>query len=99
MLSRTDVAARYTLTGDRVASPGKFEGEPWYVVALWDLVLDGAADGETWDGPDNDDLTAWFRVDDEMRAACGLDGSHSWIAVWERGDGFVCHELSTEGPK
>lgn len=63
MMTKADVAAEYTLT-DRgtVSSPGKFEGEPWYVVALWGLVLDGGADMETGEDPS----VSWFRVDSNL---------------------------------
>lgn len=63
MMTKEEIAKEYTLT-DRgtVASPGKFEGEMWYVVALWDLILDGGCDLETGD----ENPVSWFRVDSNL---------------------------------
>jgi hypothetical protein len=92
MKTKDEIGKEYRLDERGIVqSPGKFEGEPWYVVALWDLVLDGCADEEIWEG---DDQTSAFALDADMRAACGLsvparDGV-DWILIWERSDGFVC---------
>ncbi len=98
MFSKQEIAEAYRLDEHGiVCSPGKFEGEPWYVVALWELVLNGCADSEIFDG---DDLISVFTLDKDLRDACGLetprrDGADH-IVLWERSDGFVCsRQLST----
>lgn len=84
--SRETVAGAYGLDDrGRVTSPGKFEGEPWYVVSLWDLVLEGLHDTEIGDSALfllSHDLT--WAVDDYPPGA-------SHIAVWEDPNGFVHH--------
>ena len=92
MLTKIEVEKEYALNEHGIVqSPGKFEGEPWYVVALWDLVLEGCADEEIWE---DDEQTSAFALSADMRRACGLsvpaiDGA-DWILLWERSDGFVC---------
>lgn len=99
MMTRDDVVKDYDLGEDgRVTSPGKFEGEPWWTVALWDSVMNGFYDDDT--GSDGD-YTHWFRIDDELRAVFGVDSFNGgkWVTVWERDDGFVCHDLPDYGPE
>lgn len=64
-MKRNQILAAYTVQGDRIVSPGKFEGEPVFAPVLWDLALQGFADGD--DGstyrfsiPRNDPLRAEF---------------------------------------
>lgn len=66
-------------------SPGKFEGEPWWVYSLWETVLDGCADEET---KTYGISMSWFKIDDEIRALTGITGT--WIVVYENDAGFVC---------
>jgi hypothetical protein len=45
MLTRSDIAADYQINeAGTIVSPGKFEGEPYYAVGLYDLVLEGCTD-------------------------------------------------------
>lgn len=92
----------YEIDDDRgtIASPGKFEGEPWFAAALWDASLEGA-DLQTGDG-ETDPLVSWFEVDQNLIAFLDLadpPGPHwptvetypqgSWIGVTEDSQGFV----------
>lgn len=36
----------YKLDGDRIVSPGKFEGEPCFAPYYWELALQGFSDGD-----------------------------------------------------
>ncbi len=69
-----------------VATPGKFEGEPLWLVALWDLVLEGCSDGEEWDG---ETPIAVFTVDADLIAVDPSLAGEGVIRVWEDDSGFV----------
>lgn len=85
-----------------ITSPGKFEGEPWFVVALWDCVMEGGEDlliGNL----DNDVTSSWFKLDADILADFEL-GAHdypigSWIGVWEDSQGFVRHKTRATHPE
>lgn len=109
MLTRDEIGREYTITTrGTIGNPGKFEGEPWYAVALWDSVLNGFSDTETGDS-DAGDLTAWFHVDAELVDAFTSNAAEreafaaeypagSWIGVWEDSNGFVRVETSENEP-
>lgn len=99
MLTIAAVREQYTIT-DRgtIANPGKFEGEPWFVVALWDAILDGDA------GEEDGDMGHWVEVTDETAEVFGMDRAvypiGSWLYVHEDGQGFVravkhAHKIET----
>lgn len=85
-----------------IRNPGKFEGEPSYVPALWDMVLEGATDDEFHDG---ETPVAVFTVDAALRAeftdgatgtAYGIDPADvtalvdgESVLLWESETGFV----------
>ena len=50
MSRRDEVLEGLVLQGERVASPGKFEGEMAYVPYFWEKGLDGWADAEADNG-------------------------------------------------
>jgi hypothetical protein len=92
MTTKDEVAQNYQLDAKGIVlSPGKFEGEPWYVVALWNLALEGCADREVHDGTQ---LISCFEIDAEIVAMCG-NGHRlgQYICVWERDNGFVDHAV------
>ena len=73
-----------------VVSPGKFEGEPIWLVYLWDLALESFADSTEYDG---DTEVSVFEVDAEMRVYdpyTFAESSVNVIRVWENDQGFVC---------
>ena len=94
MMTRSDVEKDYTVDiNGTVRSPGKFEGEHWSTVALWDAALDGAADRTVMDG---DTEMSCFRLDEEIALLISGPGRvHApadpsvYVCVWERSDGFV----------
>lgn len=61
MLTRAEVEQDYKVRDGRVVSPGKFEGEPLYAPALYDMAMNGFADESDGDA----DLV---EVDDALRA-------------------------------
>ena len=83
MLSRATIADDYDVNEHgTIVSPGKFEGEPYYLVGLYDLILDGASD-ET-NGPA--DL---ITVDADLRAAYPeIDPTTVAFVVWTSDTGF-----------
>ena len=84
MLTRAEVESNWTLCDGRVVSPGKFEGEPVFAPALFDLVMQGFADESDGDA----DL---LEVSDELRAEFPEVGDTAAFVVWtdERGFFFV----------
>lgn len=43
-MTREEIERMHRVIAGRIVSPGKFEGEPVYVPAYWDLGLEGGAD-------------------------------------------------------
>ncbi len=67
-----------------IRSPGKFEGEMYYVPIFWSLALEGFSDSD-----DGEVFT--FRIDAEMRKTYpGLPKRKRTLKLYEREDGFVC---------
>lgn len=102
-LSREEVMQDYKTTPHRgrergaacptVTSPGKFEGEPIYVVSMWDASLDGSADDEISD-PDTGGETSIYVVivgDADLKEYPELRGIYA-VTLWETEQGFVNHK-------
>ncbi len=110
MLTKNEIAADYTLSErGTIASPGKFEGEIWQTVALWDLMLDGGSDFETGDSESGEPVIAWFHVDAALIADLTSNAAErdafaadyppgSYLGVWEDSQGFVRLTESAEDP-
>ena len=49
-MTREQVLNEYETSDGRITSPGKFEGEPIFAPALWEIGLDGCADTYTREG-------------------------------------------------
>jgi hypothetical protein len=50
-MTREETFLKYKVEGDRIVSPGKFEGQPVFAPYFWSLVLEGFADsddGKVW---------------------------------------------------
>lgn len=50
-MTRDEIESTYQIENGRIVSPGKFEGQPVWVPALWSIALEGLADsddGETF---------------------------------------------------
>jgi hypothetical protein len=75
----------YTVRDGIITDLGKFEGEPLYVPAFWEHVLDGFGDTHY----DGDTATDFFVVNDEDRRVFpGLADVYG-LALWETTHGFV----------
>ena len=74
----------YTIYADSltIADPGKFEGEPRYVLHFWDIYLDGGAD-------EDDGQVLEFYVSLEDRAQFPELGQQSTVKLVETEQGFV----------
>jgi len=71
-----------------ISEPGKFEGEPFYVPYLWDLVLDGK--GEIVDNPDRPDTTMdQIELTDEDKMRYPELVGYDYALLWEDDNGFV----------
>jgi hypothetical protein len=86
-MTRDEILKAYEVVDGIIRSPGKFEGEPVYVPAFWEDVLEGFADeeGEDEDGTvistivvDEDDVKAFPELKDIRR-----------VSLWEDSQGFV----------
>ena len=69
-----------------IVSPGKFEGEPVYVLHFWSMALDGGADVDDEDG-------FQFELSDEDRADYPALGDAEHLTLWGDDQGFVRHKL------
>lgn len=99
-LTAVEVRAQYKVrhTGGKwgeevIESPGKFEGEPTYVVSLWDMSLEQGYDEEL---PDSDtggqtSIYAFFITADDRKEFPELKNVEV-ITLWETDNGFVHHK-------
>jgi hypothetical protein len=61
-MKRQQILDQYATRDGLIISPGKFEGEPIFVPALWELAIDGFSDGD-----DGKVYRFNIRDDDELR--------------------------------
>lgn len=72
--------------GARVTSPGKFEGSPVWLPAVWDAALESRADDEL----QLDYWTSVFTLDEEIADVTGEPVNHErHLLLWETDYGFV----------
>lgn len=84
----------YAVRDGVITSPGKFEGEPEWLPAVWEAALEGRADREVMDG---DTPVSCFAHDPEIVDLLGpthLTSPDLYLAVWEDDQGFVRHNPS-----
>lgn len=85
----------YEIKDGIIVSPGKFEGEPAWILKLYDMVMDGMADDSINDG---NLVIDCFKLDAEMSAITGLPAQPDvFVCVWSNGAGFVSHAVKTAG--
>lgn len=73
---------------------GKFEGEPLYVAALYDAVLNGCSDETLFDGDRPLDV---FFVDEQLRSDFPALAELYAVGLYTQDNGFVCRlEFLTE---
>lgn len=93
-----DAIATYGLTVNErgiITNPGKFEGEPSYVPALWDAAIEGRSDRTVMDGETE---ISCFQIDEEIAEAIGEAGAMRgmFVCLWEDDQGFVFSETWSE---
>lgn len=94
MMTLTDVQATYTVNRHgTVTDPGKFEQEPAYVVALWELMLNGYDDEVIYD---NDMPVSVMLVDGYIQAEWPELADVYAVLLWEDSVGFAQHHCVTE---
>lgn len=74
------------------APPGKYEGEPFYVVYFHSIAMDGGSDEPLYSG-DTVDADVII-LDDDDRAAFGLGPAADFMMLWYSSSGFVSFELA-----
>ena len=74
----------YEIKDGVIVSPGKFEGEAWFVPELWDLVLQGFADEYELE---NDVATLFLTAEDHERFGLPSTADQAWL--FEDDNGFV----------
>jgi hypothetical protein len=91
---RLSVSDEYEIKDGIIVTPGKFEGEPEWVLTLWDMVLGGMADESVHDGTTAYDA---FRLDARTAVLTGYDvRPDAYVVLWSDSQGFVSHMLMTE---
>jgi hypothetical protein len=81
-MTRQEIEKDYVIDHGRIASPGKFEGEPLFVPYFWDCYLNGGADGD-------DGETLMFEVTNEDRKEFPELVNIYRVFLWEDSNGFV----------
>lgn len=94
--ARRELEAEYTLAHERIASPGKFEGERLYVPFYWGQGLEGFADED--EAPaygfrlDATDLAVWPELSEDGYS----EGDTLWVE--ENDAGFVYTAFAPDRP-
>lgn len=81
-----------------IRTPGKFEGEPLWLVDLYESgVLESASDETLYEGNGETAVDVFYIDDDDLRAKLGTDASADSYAVlvWTTEQGFVCQRVMT----
>jgi hypothetical protein len=77
-----------------ITDPGKFEGEPEFMLTVWTWVMDGIYDENIDDG---DTCVSVYRLDTELRDMTDTHGTtDDYLLVWETSQGFVYHRFMSE---
>ena len=74
----------------RIIDPGKFEGEPWWVLHFWSAGLDGGADEDV-------DGVMKFRLSYDDREDYPELADYDTLWIWEDNQGFVHHDADRQG--
>lgn len=84
----------FIVTDGIITSPGKFENEPVYCAAFYELGMEGCED-DFEEGEDGSMRLLFDIKDEDIKAYPELKG-YARIAVWSDQQGFVNHELLSE---
>jgi hypothetical protein len=86
-VTRQEIEAAYKVENGIVKSLGKFQGQPTWVVYLWDLFLNGFGDG--WAEDHNEVVHAIFEIDaSDVEVWPELEGVYK-VDLWEDALGFM----------
>ena len=84
----------YEIKDGVIVSPGKFEGEPAWILTLWDMVMGGMADESVHDGTTAYDA---FRLDEKTAELTGYPARQdAYVVLWSDSQGFISHMTMTE---
>lgn len=103
-MNRAEVEKDYKVENGIITSPGKFEGEPIFVLHFWDCVLDGMGyavtdssaaliDECSGDDMEDDDIASRVDIEPEDIAEYPELFGYKAITLWETQSGFVQHML------
>lgn len=87
-MRRQDVINTYTIENGRITTPGRFEGEPIFLPALWELAMEGLADDEV-----ENEYRFTILAGDPLRTE--FPELNRWlcrqhvIRVWQNDSGFI----------
>lgn len=84
----------YKVVNGIIVTPGKFEGEPYWMPTIWEMVLGGMADESLHDGSTAYDA---FKIDAELSILTGLKVQPDvYLVIWSDEQGFVNHMIQTK---
>lgn len=83
----------YNVVNGYITTPGKFEGEPSWILKLWSMIQNGNSDESLHDGTTAYDA---FLLDEELMGITGLEAPDHYIVVWCDDQGFVNHMVMSE---
>lgn len=87
-MTRHEVEHWYKVEDGRIASPGKFEGEPAWAPSFWDAALNGFAD-------DDDGVRFAFWPDPADRREWPELAGVAKVLLWQDEQGFVHSDTVT----
>ncbi len=90
-MTRAELEQTYTVQGNRIVSPGKFEAENIWAPYFWDVAMDGGAEEITT--PHNPHPISRMTIEPEdVRQFPELKGFGT-VELFEDGNGFVYCEV------
>lgn len=83
----------YKVVKGIIVSPGKFEGEPYWMPTIYDMVLSGMADESMHDGTTAYDA---FKIDTDLSILTGLPVQDAFLVIWSDDSSFVNHMIMSQ---
>jgi hypothetical protein len=84
----------YKIVNGFIVSPGKFEGEPEWILTLHEMVMSGMADHSVHDGTMAIDA---FALDERISVLTGKPVTEdAYVCLWTDDNGFVNHMVMSE---
>lgn len=90
MIDRQALCQGYNVYKKRITSLGKFEGQPWWLPAFWEMTQDDCSDNIVYD-EDGTEIHCVI-IDPDMEVAADILESYA-VALWETDQGFVEYDL------